>query len=115
MLDLEQYNNFIGDRITQLRMEKGISAREMSFAVSTNPSYISRVERHERFPSYNIFLLICDYFNITPEEFFSTNKKHAGEETAKQDAACTITFSNLTQDEFEYVTNILNKIGPKLK
>ena len=45
-------------RLEQLRLEKNVSAREMSLALGQNPSYI------------------CDYFQITPKDFFNDEKNN---------------------------------------
>ena len=47
------------NRLIQLRQEKNISTRDMS--LSLGPS-----------ESMTVFFYICDYFGITPREFFDT-------------------------------------------
>ncbi len=63
-------NNYIAERIAQLRNLKNVSAREMSLAIGQNESYINRIENHKAFPSMQCFLYICEYLDITPKEFF---------------------------------------------
>lgn len=63
-------NNYIAERIAQLRTEKNVSAREMSLALGQNESYINRIENYKALPSMQCFLYICDYLNITPRDFF---------------------------------------------
>ncbi len=58
-------------RLEQLRLEKNVSAREMSLALGQNPSYINRIENGKALPSLPIFFYICDYFNISPKDFFN--------------------------------------------
>lgn len=60
------------NRITQLRLEKGVSARDMSLSLGQSDSYINRIENHKMLPSLPVFFYICEYFGITPEEFFQT-------------------------------------------
>ena len=64
------YEEFFSRRLTQLRMAKGVSAREMSFALGQSPSYINNIENRGANPSMSAFYVICDYFQITPQEFF---------------------------------------------
>lgn len=63
-------------RIEQLRLEKDVSAREMSLALGQNPSYINRIENGKALPSLIIFFYICDYFQITPKDFFDTEQNN---------------------------------------
>lgn len=57
-------------RLSALRIEKNVSAREMSLAIGQNPSYINRIENGQAFPSMQGFFYICEYLGITPAEFF---------------------------------------------
>lgn len=61
---------FIVDRITQLRVERNISEYELSYALGFSKSYVNMISREKNLPSMNAFLAICDYFEITPAEFF---------------------------------------------
>lgn len=60
-------------RLSELRTQKKVSARDMSLSIGQNPSYINRIENGIMMPSMSVFLSICDYLNITPSEFFNTN------------------------------------------
>lgn len=42
----------------------------MSLAIGQNESYINRIENGKAFPSMQAFFYICEYFQITPKEFF---------------------------------------------
>ncbi len=60
-------------RLTQLRMNKGVSARDMSLSIGQSPNYIRGIEAGENYPSMATFFYICDYLEITPGEFFDTD------------------------------------------
>ena len=60
-------------RLTQLRMEKGVSARDMSLSLGQSAGYINSIENGVNLPSMQVFFYICDYFKITPAEFFSVD------------------------------------------
>lgn len=62
-------------RLTELRMQKGVSARDMSLSIGQNCGYINHIENKQAFPSLPVFFNICDYFHITPEQFFSSGYK----------------------------------------
>ena len=64
------YETFFCERLTQLRLEKGVSAREMSLALGQSESYINRIENNQMLPSLTVFFYICDYFHISPKDFF---------------------------------------------
>ena len=66
----EVYEKAFSQRLSQLRLEKGVSARDMSLSLGQCDSYINRIENQRTFPSMTVFFYICDYFGITPKEFF---------------------------------------------
>ncbi len=57
-------------RLMKLREQKGVSAREMSLFLGQNPGYINNIENEKAMPSMKVFFSICDYFDISPREFF---------------------------------------------
>ena len=64
------YDDFIGDRISQLRIKKGVSARDMSLSLGQGVNYINTIENHKSLPSMTVFMYICEYLEISPKEFF---------------------------------------------
>ncbi len=75
--DYLDYPNFIRERITELRLQKGVSSRDMSLSLGQSASYINKIENRRTLPSLTGFLYICEYFDITPQDFFNTaDKKH---------------------------------------
>lgn len=63
-------------RLVELRLRKGVSAREMSLAIGQNPSYINSIEAGKTLPSLSGVFYICEYLDISVSEFFdidSTN------------------------------------------
>lgn len=65
--------NFVRERITQLRMNKGVSEYQMSYDLGHSRGYINNISSGKTLPSMIEFLAICDYFCITPAEFFNEN------------------------------------------
>ena len=57
-------------RLTELRIGKDVSARDMSLSLGQSENYINAIENKRAFPSMQVFFYICDYFGITPKEFF---------------------------------------------
>ena len=67
------YLDWFSTRITELRMQKGISARDMSLSLGQSESYINKIENKRTLPSMAGFIYICEYFGITPQDFFNIN------------------------------------------
>ncbi len=68
MKDLDAH--FIRERITQLRLEKGVSEYQMSYDLGHSRGYIYNISSGKALPPMKEFLAICDYFGITPQQFF---------------------------------------------
>lgn len=62
---------FIRDRISELRIKKGVSEYKMSYDLGHSKSYIQSISSGRALPSMTEFLYICDYFGITPKDFFT--------------------------------------------
>lgn len=65
------YLEWFPDRLVQLRLQKGVSARDMSLSLGQCESYINKIENRKALPSMAGFILICDYLGIAPGDFFS--------------------------------------------
>ncbi len=66
----------VAKRIGELRANKKVSARDMSLSLGQSENYINHIENGKALPSMTGFFGICDYFNITPGEFFAYDKKN---------------------------------------
>lgn len=64
-----------GKRLSQLRLNKGVSARDMSLSIGQSPSYINNIETGVSFPSMTVFFYICEYLGVTPSEFFDLSSQ----------------------------------------
>lgn len=64
------YEEFTQERISRLRLQKDVSARDMSLSLGQNGSYINQIENKKALPSLQGLFYICEYFGITPQEFF---------------------------------------------
>ena len=64
---------FIRDRITQLRIQKGVSEYKMSYDLGHSRGYINNISSGKSLPSLTEFFAICEYFDITAVEFFNEN------------------------------------------
>ncbi len=91
---------FVRERITQLRIQKGVSEYKMSYDLGHSRGYINNISSGKTLPSMTEFFAICDYFGITPVEFFdrkASNPKlsksvlSALEQLDEEDLALTLT------------------------
>ena len=64
---------FIRERITQLRIQKGVSEYKMSYDLGHSRGYINNISSGKSMPSMTEFFAICEYFGITAIEFFKSN------------------------------------------
>lgn len=61
----------IGNRITALRMQLGKSEALLSRELGKDKGYLQNITSGRAFPSMEMFFEICNYFEITPQQFFS--------------------------------------------
>lgn len=64
------YLDFFSQRLSELRTQKGVSARDMSLSLGQCESYINKIENQKSLPSMNVFFYICDYLDIQSKDFF---------------------------------------------
>lgn len=69
---------FVRNRITQLRINKGLSEYQLSYELGHSRGYINNITSGKSLPSLSEFFSICEFFNVTPAEFFDT--KHSNPE-----------------------------------
>ena len=67
---------FVRERITQLRLQKGVSEYKMSYDLGHSRGYINNISSGKTLPSMAEFFAICDYFELTPVEFFNKEIKN---------------------------------------
>lgn len=67
---MTDYPAYIRNRITELRMKMEVSEYQMSLELGMNRNYIQGITSGKALPSMTQFLEICEYFQITPMQFF---------------------------------------------
>ena len=67
---------FIRNRITELRLRKGVSEYQMSYDLGHSRGYVYNISSGKALPPMKEFLAICDYFGITPQQFFNGEESH---------------------------------------
>ena len=77
---MEHKNNtpeFVRSRITELRLKRGVSEYQMSYDLGHSRGYINNISNGNSLPSMTEFLSICDYFGMTPEDFFRQEQRYS--------------------------------------
>ena len=95
------YEDFFADRMASLRMKRSVSAREMSLTIGQNESNINRIENKQTFPSMQAFFYICEYFQITPKDFFNSDNPNP----AKINDIINILYT-LDDEQLEIIFNV---------
>lgn len=99
------YETFVRDRITQLRLLKGVSEYQMSYDLGHSRGYVYNISSGKSLPPLSEFFSICDYFNITPAEFFKTEQDNPAliSEAVKG-------LSQLSDEDVLFVLNLINRL-----
>lgn len=99
---------FIANRITELRVKKNVSEYQMSLDLGKNKSYIQNISSGRSMPSMSQFLEICNYFNITPQQFFDKELHNLPLYQKANDL-----LKQLDDDDMMAVIPILNRLTTK--
>ncbi|MGM9671821.1 MAG: helix-turn-helix domain-containing protein [Oscillospiraceae bacterium] len=107
-VDYMDYTEWFYQRLTALRMEKGVSARDMSLSLGQSESYINKIENRRTMPSMAGFFYICEYFNITPQEFFDSELRapQKGKELQRE-------LGKLTPQQAEHILQVVKDLTQK--
>ena len=70
------YEEFFSLRLAELRMQKGVSARDMSLSIGQSENYINKIENSKSLPSMHAFFFICEYLGVTPAQFFDKDNQN---------------------------------------
>lgn len=95
-------------RLTQLRLNHNVSARDMSLSLGQNSGYINNIESGKALPSMTVFFYICDYFKITPEEFFETDNP-----SPKEINSIVKDLKKLDGESLSHITAIIKTLAKK--
>ena len=70
------YEEFFSLRLAELRMQKGVSARDMSLSIGQSENYINKIENRKSLASMHAFFFICEYLGVTPAQFFDKDNQN---------------------------------------
>ena len=104
------YENFVPERLARLRMQKGVSARDMSLSLGQANNYINNIENRKSLPAMQSFFYICEYLGVTPQEFFDEDNTYPALLQAVMDEA-----KYLDPEVTEYFLGIMKELNKKKK
>jgi transcriptional regulator with XRE-family HTH domain len=99
------YSAWFAERLTELRLQKGVSARDMSLSLGQSESYINKIENRRTMPSMSGFFYICEYLEIEPQEFFDV---HSASPT--KTAEITKEASKLPPNKAEHILQVIKDL-----
>ena len=65
-----EYEKAFSERLAKLRINAGMSARDLSLSMGQSSGYINKIERAQNMPSMTGFFYMCEILKITPKDFF---------------------------------------------
>lgn len=99
------YLNWFPSRITELRTQRGISARDMSLSLGQSESYINKIENKRTLPSMSGFIYICEYLGITPQDFFNVDSP-----APQKSKEVLLALNKLTASQADHVMMVIRDI-----
>ena len=99
------YEEFTQNRIAQLRLQKNISARDMSLSLGQNNSYINQIENKKSLPQLQGLFYICEFLGITPQQFFDDGNAYPA-----QLAALVEDLKKLDAKSLEHIAAIVKEL-----
>lgn len=102
------YIDWFPKRLTELRMQKGVSARDMSLSLGQSESYINKIENRRVLPSMCGFFYICEFLGITPRDFFNVDCS-----APEIDRKIIKAIEKLSSAQAEHILNIVTDIVDK--
>ena len=97
--------SFVRQRITQLRLQKGVSEYQMSNDLGHSRSYIYNISSGKSLPPLSEFFSICEYFGITPMAFFDDKQDNP---MLIQEAVRGL--NELSDDDLLFTLNLINRL-----
>ena len=81
------YGDLLRKRVTDLRLKAGISEYQLSLALGQSKGYIQQISSGRALPSMGRFFDLCEYFQVSPGEFFDAENRDPGLTRELMDAA----------------------------
>lgn len=98
--------NYIGERVTSLRLSKEISEYTLSKNIGMCNNYINKVSSGAIIPSIKVLEQICDYFGITLSQFFDEDTPRISLTAAKINSL----LPSLTEEQLDSLLMVVNSM-----
>lgn len=102
------YEDFVRHRISQLRISKGVSEYKMSYDLGHSRGYIYNISSGKALPPMSEFFAICNYFGITPSEFF--DEENSNPQLVKK---ATEEMKSLDEDDMRLIIQFIERLKEK--
>lgn len=96
---------FIRNRITELRLRKQVSEYQMSYDLGHSRGYINNITSGKVLPSMSEFLYICEYFQISPSAFFDQEQKNP-----ELISKAVSDLKELSEEDVLFVLDMINRL-----
>ncbi len=104
MMELKEFSQ----RLSTLRLNKDVSARDMSLSIGQSASYINNIETGVSFPSMTVFFYICEYLGITPSDFFDLSQQNPSKVNAIVED-----LNGLTDEQLDAIAALVKVLAKK--
>ena len=104
------YEEFVKERITQLRLKKGVSEYQMSYDLGHSRGYVYNISSGKALPPLREFFAICDYFEITPQQFFDASTQNPELIQKAVDG-----MKKLSEKDLKLVINLISRLASSEK
>ena len=103
-MTVDESKQYIRDRISVLRTEKGVSEYRMSQELGHSKGYIQAISSGKSLPSMEGFLCICEYLDVSTRDFFDSEVKsptlqgrldHLIEELSSEEVTLLVNFAEV--------------------
>lgn len=102
-------NNFnIGERIRELRNQKGFSQESLALSANITTTYLGMLERNQKNPTVKIIERICTSLNISLLDFFSDAAPAESADALSEQILCQL--NNRTEEEKQMILQIIKNV-----
>ena len=105
-----KYEDFVKNRITELRIKEDISEYQLSRNLGHSESYIHNISSGRALPPLKELFNICSYFGLTPQQFFDTEI-----DDPQMVAEAMEGFKQLSERDQQTILDLINSLKEKDK
>ncbi len=107
--DKHEYEALFLRQLEKFIKSKGVSLREMSLSLGQSEGYIAKLTSGHNLPRMITFFWICDYFGVTPKEFYNEDVKG----NPNLISSIIEGLNKLNDDQLKYILALVRDLGNK--